>query len=281
MKSAVITGVSTGIGYASTALLIEKGFHIFGSVRREEDARRLSEVFGKAYTPLVFDITDGQAIEKAATSIREKLGGQNLTGLVNNAGISVSGPLMHIPLDDVRYQMEVNFFGLLKTTQSFLPLLGTDSKRLGGPGRIINISSVSGRRSYPFIGPYAASKHAVEAISDSLRMELLLYGIDVIVIEPGHVKTPIWDKTPDLSVYQETDYFPVLLQVMTKVLQSKNNSLPDHLIARTIHSALTARKPKTRYLIVKNKFKNWTLIGLLPDRLVDRLYLGRLKKING
>jgi len=281
MKFVVITGVSTGIGYATAEFLIGKGFHVFGSVRKEEDARRLSAVFGAAYTPLVFDIRDAPAIEKAAAFVKAELGDQNLSALVNNAGISVQGPLMHIPLDDVRYQMEVNFFGLIKTTQSFLPLLGTDRRRTGGPGRLINISSVSGRRSFPFLGPYTASKHALEAISDALRVELLIYGIDVIVIEPGNVKTPIWDKIQDLSIYQDTEYFPILSRLMTKLKQSKNEGLPDKLIAATIHSALTSEKPKTRYLILKNKFINWTLIGLLPERFVDKLYLRRLKKISG
>ena len=277
IKSVVITGVSSGIGHATTAYLIEKGFHVFGSVRSKKAADNLSTRFGNAYTPLIFDITDEQAGKAAAEKVKTLIGDKNLAGLVNNAGISVPGPLMHIPLDDVRYQMEVNFIGQLRTIQLFLPLLGTDPHRQGAPGRIVSISSVSGRRSYPFLGPYAASKHALEAMSAALRVELLLYGIDVIVIEPGNVHTPIWDKIPDMSKYKNTDYFTVISRIMTKIRQAKNNSLSDTLIAHTIHTALTSSRPKTRYLIVKNKLINWTLIGLLPDRLMDRFYLAQFK----
>jgi short-subunit dehydrogenase len=174
--------------------------------------------------------------------------------------------------------MEVNFFGLLKTTQLFLPLLGADKNRKGRPGRVINISSVSGLKSFPFIGPYAASKHALEAISDSLRLELLMYGIEVIVIEPGNVLTPIWDKVPDLSIYKQTDYFPILSYAFNRISRSKEKSMSDVVIARVVHKALTKVKPKIRYLVVKNKFLNWTLYRLISDRMMERLYKSKLKK---
>ena len=278
MDYVLITGVSTGIGYATTKFLLDKGFHVIGSVRSEEDARRLENDFGNSFTSLVFDITDHPTIEIEAKKVEQILQGKKLFGLVNNAGISVPGPLMHIPIDKVRYQMEVNFFGLLKTTQIFLPLLGADKNRKGRPGRIINISSVSGLKSFPFIGPYAASKHALEAISDSLRIELLLYGIDVVVIEPGNVLTPIWDKIPDLSIYKQTDYYPILSDLIGKVSSSKEKSMSDVVIARAIHKALTIKRPKFRYLIINNKFWNWTVFQLIPERIMDNLYLSKFKK---
>ncbi len=279
MEYILITGVSSGIGYATTKFLLDKGFHIFGSVRSEEDANRLENDFGQSFTALVFDITDHPKIEKEAKKVEKTLQGKNLFGLVNNAGISVPGPLMHIPLEQVKYQMDVNFFGLLKVTQIFLPFLGTDKERKGKPGRIINISSVSGLKSFPFVGPYAASKHALEAISDSLRLELLMYGIKVIVIEPGNVLTPIWDKIPDLSIYKHTGYFPILKYAFDNISRSKKKSLSDRAIAGVIHIALTKVKPKIRYLVIKNKFLNWTFYSLLPDKFVAWLYTAKLKKI--
>ncbi len=278
MEYVLITGVSTGIGYATTKFLLDKGFHVIGSVRSEEDARRLENDFGNSFTSLVFDITDHPKIEIEAKKVEQILQGKNLLGLVNNAGISVPGPLMHISIDKVRYQMEVNFFGLLRTTQIFLPLLGAGKNRKGRPGRVINISSVSGLKSFPFIGPYAASKHALEAISDSLRIELLLYGIDVVVIEPGNVLTPIWDKIPDLSIYKQTDYYPILSNLIGKVSSSKEKSMSDVVIARAIHKALTIKRPKFRYLIINNKFWNWTVFQLIPERIMDNLYLSKFKK---
>ena len=276
MKYVVITGVSSGIGYATTKELVNRGFHVFGSVRNKEDADRLKSDMGDNFTPLIFDVTDHKGIEKAARMVEKQINTENLIGLVNNAGIAVSGPLMHIPINDVRYQMEVNFLGTLKVIQAFLPALGADYDRTGKSGRIINISSVSGRSAYPFVGPYAASKHALEAISDSLRRELLLYGIDVIVIEPGYVKTPIWDKMSDISIYKETDYFKILEHVTSMIMRTRHKALPDSVIARLIGKVLTIKKPKLRYLVIKKKFKNWILPRILPDRWVDRAIAAKL-----
>ena len=276
MKYVVITGVSSGIGYAATKELLIRGFHVFGSVRKKQDADRLKFDMGENFTPLIFDITEHKGIEKAARIVEKHIQTENLTGLVNNAGIAISGPLMHIPINDVRYQLEVNFLGTLKVIQTFLPVLGADYNRTGKPGRIVNISSVSGRYAYPFVGPYAASKHALEAISDSLRRELLIYGIDVIVIEPGNVNTPIWDKMSDISIYKKTDYYKILEHVTSMVMRTRNKTLPDSVIARLIGKVLTTKKPKLRYLVVNKKFKNWILPRILPDRWVDRVIAAKL-----
>jgi NAD(P)-dependent dehydrogenase (short-subunit alcohol dehydrogenase family) len=278
MNYVVITGVSTGIGYAAVKELLAKGFYIFGSVRNTRDAQRLKKDFGDSFTPLIFDVTDHERIDEAAAEVADSIGTENLRGLVNNAGISVSGPLMHIPVDRVRYQMEVNYIGVLKVTQAFLPLLGSNRQRSGKPGRIINISSVSGRFAYPFVGPYAASKYALEAVSDSLRRELFLYEIDVILIEPGSVDTPIWEKLPDYSIYAKTDYYPILERLKSILLKQKSGWMPDSLVAKTIGKALTTTRPKTRYLLVKNKFKNGILLRLLPDRWLDKIIINALKK---
>jgi NAD(P)-dependent dehydrogenase (short-subunit alcohol dehydrogenase family) len=194
MKSVLVTGASSGIGWGTVRVLLRQGFGVFGSVRREEDARRLAGEFGSRFTPVIFDVTDDAAIAAAAGQVRQMLDGERLAGLVNNAGIAVPGPLMELRIEDFRRQLAVNLLGQLAVTQAFLPLLGTDLGLKGPAGRIIMMSSVAGRTGVAFLGPYAASKHALEGMSKSLRQELMMFGIDVIVVAPGSVATPIWDK---------------------------------------------------------------------------------------
>ena len=165
----VLTGVSTGIGASTAGLLVQKGFHVFGGVRREEDGERLRSQLGVGFTPLLFDVTDQSAIERAVVEVDQALSGATLAGLVNNAGIGIGGPLALLPLDSFRHLLEVNLIGAVAVTQAFLPLLGCDRARTGRPGRIVNISSVGGKRAMPFMAPYSASKHALEAVSESLR----------------------------------------------------------------------------------------------------------------
>src|SRR6266498_1580092 len=208
MQSVVVTGVSTGIGWGITKILIQRGFPVFGSVRKTQDAERLTKEFGEGFVPLIFDVTDEAAVQAAARQVRDQLNGETLFGLVNNAGIAIPGPLMHLPTDDFRHQIEVNLVSVLIVTKAFLPLLGTDRSLHGKPGRIINISSVGGKAGGPFLGAYAVSKHELEEFSESLRRELMLYGIDVIIVGPGAVATPIWDKAEqlDVSTFANTEY---------------------------------------------------------------------------
>src|SRR5512132_2969025 len=156
MQSVVVTGISTGIGWAITKVLIQHGFRVFGSVRKAQDAERLSKEFGENFVPLLFDVTDEPAVQAAAQQVREQLHGETLFGLVNNAGIAVPGPLMHLPTEDFRYQLEVNLVSVLIVTKGFLPLLGTDRSLHGKPGRIVNISSTGGKFGGPFVGAYVA-----------------------------------------------------------------------------------------------------------------------------
>ncbi len=167
MKHVVITGVSSGIGFDGARYLVERGWHVFGSVRRTADGERVRAELGEGFTPLFFDVTDEGAIKTAAGQVSERIGETGLWGLVNNAGIAVPGPLMHLPLEEFRQQLEINVTGQLAVTQAFLPLLGVRKNASHPPGRIVNISSVSGRIAYPFLGPFAASKHALEALSDA------------------------------------------------------------------------------------------------------------------
>ena len=271
--SVVITGASTGIGWSTTQLLLQKGFRVFGTVRKGSDADRLQAEFGDHFIPLLADVTDEAAVRHAATRVAEMLGQERLAGLVNNAGIVVAGPLLHLEPSDIRRQMEVNLIGPFHMTKVFAPLLGSDPQRTGRPGRIVQISSVSGALGIPFVGPYVASKFALEGMSESLRRELMLYGIDVIVVGPGAVLTPIWDKTvaEDNDRFNATPYGPIIQRFRAFFTEEGKKGFAPEVIAQAIHRALTARKPKVRYAVVPQRFKNWTAPMLLPRRVVDRL----------
>jgi NAD(P)-dependent dehydrogenase (short-subunit alcohol dehydrogenase family) len=275
MRSVVVTGTSTGIGWGAAKALIGQNFRVFGSVRKRQDAERLSAELGENFTPLVFDVTDEAAVYGAAAQVRDALAGGTLSGLVNNAGISVPGPLLELPIEDFRRQFEVNLIGVVTVTQAFAPLLGTDRQLQGKPGRIVNISSVGGRTATPFLAPYNASKFALEGLSESLRRELLLFGIDVIVVGPGAVVTAIWDKAEkiDLSAYLATPYGPALQKLRDYMLGIGRKGLPPEQLGAVIAQALTAPHPKTRYAVTPQPFQDF-LGRTLPARWLDRL-IGR------
>jgi NAD(P)-dependent dehydrogenase (short-subunit alcohol dehydrogenase family) len=270
-QSVVITGVSTGIGWATAKVLLGKGFRVFGTVRKQTDADRLSAEFGKDFVPLLADVTDEAAVRQAAARVGEMLGGERLAGLVNNAGIVVGGPFLHLEASEMRRQMEVNLMGPFMVTQAFASLLGSDPVRIGPPGRIVQISSVSGAVGVPFVGAYVASKYALEGMSESLRRELMFYGIDVIVVAPGMVVTPIAEKGMGLSRFSATDYGPILERFQAFFEVERKKGLAAEELGNVIHHALTVRKPKARYAPVAGRFMNWTLPMLLPKRVVDRI----------
>jgi NAD(P)-dependent dehydrogenase (short-subunit alcohol dehydrogenase family) len=272
MKSIVVTGASTGIGWGCTKVLTQKGFHVFGSVRKQADADRLSAAFGDAVTPLLFDVTDAQAVAAGALDVAARLAGATLAGLVNNAGIANPGPLLHVDIAYFRQQLEVNVTGQLIVTQAFAPLLGASPEtRTKTPGRIAMMSSVGGKVGMPFVGPYNTSKFALEGLSESLRRELMLYGVDVIVIAPGAIATPIWDKADalDLSPYERTPYGPIVAKVKGYMTEMGRKGLAPERIGEVVHTALTAPKPKTRYIVTPDPLQNW-MSNNLPKRLVDR-----------
>ncbi|MEJ2125610.1 MAG: SDR family oxidoreductase [Alphaproteobacteria bacterium] len=267
----VVTGASTGIGYATVETLTKDGFHVFAGVRAEDDAVRLRTAFGSACTPVIFDISDGEAVSRAAAIVADRLGKGTLSGLVNNAGIAVTGPLMLLPLDDVRRQIEVNVIAQIAVCQAFTPLLGTDPARQGQPGRIVMMSSVSGQIAAPFVGPYAASKFALEAISDSLRRELIIFGIDVIVIGPGAIATPIWGKASTRQgLTTDTPYEAYARAFEQHAVQIGKNGLPPERVAHEVLRALTARHPPARIAVVPNRWSNWLARAVLPKRFLDR-----------
>lgn len=278
MKSIVVTGASTGIGWGCVKVLVGKGFHVYGSVRKQADADRLSKEFGAAITPLLFDVTDEAAVKAGAQAVAQKLNGETLAGLVNNAGIAVSGPLLHLDVAEFRQQIEVNVTGQLIVTQAFAPLLGAapgaDAKT---PGRIVMMSSVGGKNASPFVGPYNASKFAIEGFSESLRRELMIYGVDVIVIAPGAVATPIWDKADavDVSRYANTPYRKALDAVKSYMIKLGREGFPPEKIGEAVWTALTSPNPKTRYVVTPDPFMNWITLAL-PKRFIDNMMASRL-----
>ena len=277
MQSVVITGASTGIGWATAKLLLTRGFRVFGSVRKQADADRLRSEFGANFTPLLFDVTDEAAVLAAAREVRAALNGETLAGLVNNAGIAVAGPVMGLAVDEFRRQLDVNVIGPIIATQAFGPLLGADPSLKGAKGRIVMVSSVGGKNGNPLLSAYSASKHAIEGLSESLRREMMLFGIDVIIVAPGAVKTPIWSKADevDISGYRNSPFFPALEKIRKFTRQLGENGLPPEKIAEAIVGALTSASPKVRYSITPDPMRH-IITAVLPKRMVDRIIARRL-----
>jgi NAD(P)-dependent dehydrogenase (short-subunit alcohol dehydrogenase family) len=278
MRAVVVTGASTGIGWASAKLLLDKGFRVFGSVRKDADAQRLKSEFGANFMPLMFDVTDEAAVRSAARDVRAAINGETLAGLVNNAGIAVAGPVLEISVEQFRRQMEVNVIGPVIATQAFGRLLGSDASLKGPKGRIVMISSVAGRNGNPLTPAYAASKHALEGLSESLRRELMLFGIDVIIVAPGPVKTPIWskgDEEANISAYQNSPYFPALQKLRTAAQHLADIGLPAEKIAETVYEALTLPHPKVRYQLAPDPMRH-LMTAYLPKRMVDKIITRRL-----
>jgi hypothetical protein len=275
MKSVVITGVSSGIGEGAAKVLTEAGFRVFGAVRRQADADRLKQALGERFEPLLFDVTDEGAVKAAAERVGAALAGEPLFGLVNNAGIAVAGPLMELPLDEFRRQLEVNLVGVVAVTQAFGPLLWGGRGRGARPGRIVNITSVGGKTALPFMAPYCASKFALEGLTESLRREMLLYGVEVIAIAPGMVRTEMTVKGSelDLTPFETSPYIESLKKIRAFMTPGGRPTLTPEQLGRAIQLALTTPRPKVRYTIAPDAVQTF-LIEHLPKRVIDRL-LGR------
>ena len=270
-KNILITGVATGIGYGCAVEFIKRGYQVFGSVRKIEDASKLREEFGESFIPLIFDVTDQVQVDAAVVKVSDLIGDVGLACLINNSGIAMGGPLMHQSMEEIEYHFQVNVMGLIRVTKAFLPLLGARENHKAAPGKIINISSVAGRFAQPFVGAYVGSKHAVEGMSHSLRRELLIYGIDVVIIGPGAVKTPIWDKGINMEPYMDTIYGPILKEFAKSAKEGCKNGLSVAYLAQNIVNIFENPSPKSRYPFVPQKFKSWTLPMLMPDRVIDRM----------
>ena len=277
MKNAMITGASTGIGQASAKYLADKGWRVFAGVRKTEDAERLSAELGERVRPVLCDVTDADIIKSAAEQVHNELQGQNLHGLVNNAGIAVAGPLLHLPPDEMTRQLDVNVTGQMRVTQAFAPLLGARKDFAGTPGRIVNMSSVAGFHAMPILTPYACSKFALEALTEGLRREMMLYGIDVVAINPGPIKTPIWDKAQELDPeqYGQTDFIKAIHRLLKFTLKSAENGLPPERVAQAVHAALTDRKPRLNTVVTPTPMQG-LMLKILPTRMADRMIAKQL-----
>lgn len=274
MKNIVITGVASGIGYGALREFIKQGYRVFGSVRTREDADRLAGEFGSNFVPLICDITKHNTVYDAAAMVRNILKNEGLDGLINNAGAAEGGPLMHMPIDVFQKHLDVLVTGHLVTTQVFLPLLGAQDQYPNKPGRIINISSIAGKSGSPFLGAYVAAKHALEGLSKTLQIELQPYGIDVVVISPGLVQTKIWDKIQDetFEKYKGTIYyepFRNFVNFFKKAMPREGIELHDFSVR--VRKIFETEKPNLNYLLVRNKFKNWTIPETLPRRTVNKM----------
>jgi hypothetical protein len=273
MKSVVITGTSTGIGYQTSKTLIASGYRVFGSVRTNEDADRVTMELGKNFIPLVFDVTDEQAVKESVNKVSALLDNQTLAGLINNAGIAVFGAVQNLTAEEFKHQFDVNLLGVFHCTQAYMDLLGADKDRHGAPGKIINISSISGELAMPFMSAYNMSKFGLEGFSEALRRELMIFGIDVVVVAPGPIKTPIWtkvDKVGMLKRYDNSAYRKVSSKMVRFAEALEKKGVSSEVVAQRILTILTNSKSKTRYRIDAQWFQN-ALLSLLPKRTSDKM----------
>ena len=275
----VVTGASTGIGAACALDCARRGMTVFAGVRDHRAGEALAGKSGPSLIPITLDVTDEMSIARSVEVVQRVVGEAGLGGLVNNAGIAIGSPLEVIPLSQLRKQFEVNVIGLIAVTQAFLPLLRR------GRGRIVNMGSIAGRGTIPLLGPYSASKHALEALTDALRMELQPWGIQVSIIEPGAIATPIWEKSDkvagdlEASASEEAKalYGEAVIRIREAVAQSAKRAISPDAVVRAVHHALTASCPHTRYLVGADaKVRAW-MVKWLPDRIQDRLLTWILK----
>jgi short-subunit dehydrogenase len=278
MKYVLITGVSSGLGYAMTkALIQDNSYFVFGSVRQEKDGEILKQKFGELFHPLVFDVTNPVGFQKAVEETKIVLAGKEIFALINNAGIAYHGPLELFPIDQLKYQYEVNVIGVVRTLQAFLPIMSQNTHNEIS-SKIINIGSVSGMITRPFFGPYASSKHALRSLSDAMRRELVLKGVQVVLLEPGAMKSEIWDKAKKDGQYYEgtiySEFYKKKDQMLDQIIES---SMSTSSLTQLLLQILKRDKNKSRYLIYKRKWYFRFLLSL-PDRVLDRIILKRMKK---
>ncbi len=271
LPAVLITGASTGIGMACALELDRRKFRVFAGVRSEASGDRLRKNGSSLLTPVMIDVTDSASISAAAAIIKEQIGGRGLAGLVNNAGIGVSGPLELVPIEELRRQFEVNVIGHVAVTQAVLPLLRI------ARGRIVNIGSINGALASPYLGPYAASKFAMEAVTDALRMELRTWGIRVSIVEPGPIATPIWEKSfaaadrlaNTIPSQAMALYNPDLTVVRKNIAKIANQAEPVDIVVRAVVHALTAPNPKTRYFLHYRNRLLFRGFKVVPDVIRD------------
>jgi NAD(P)-dependent dehydrogenase (short-subunit alcohol dehydrogenase family) len=268
-RSVLVTGASSGIGEHVVTTLIDRGYTVFAAMREPGDGTGLAE---EGAIVVTLDVTNARSIEKAKECVRDRLGGAQLGAVVNNAGIGSFGPLELVETEEIRRVFEVNVLGAHAVTRSFLPQLRASR------GRIVMISSVSGRIAAPFLGPYAASKFALEALSDSLRRELAPFGVRVVVVQPGPIATPLWRKmrARDASRFESSAYGPALSKFRTLVEASEKAARHPEEVSRMVVRAIEARSPPARLLATRSSLA-MRMLGCLPDQLLDWLVVSRVR----
>jgi NAD(P)-dependent dehydrogenase (short-subunit alcohol dehydrogenase family) len=277
-RTVVITGASTGIGEACALRLDKAGWRVFAGVRKEADAARLKQEASARLTPITLDVTNQAQIDAAAKTVADAVGAAGIQGVVNNAGVSVNGPLEYLTSDDLRKQLEVNVIGQIAMTRAFLELVRK------GNGRIVFIGSIAGKMATPFLGPYCASKHAMEALSDALRQELRPWGISVSLVEPGSIATKIWEKgMNDADEYEKNmpeeatmRYGKAFMALREAAQKFGDAGIPADRVAKPVEHALTSGRPRTRYIVGFDATIQ-SIIRRVPDRLRDRLVAMQLK----
>ena len=273
IRAVVITGASTGIGEACALRLDRHGWRVFAGVRKEADGERLKQQASDRFAPITIDVTAQASIKSAAEVVASAVGEAGLAGLVNNAGITVPGPIEFLPIEELRRQLEVNTIGQIAVTQAFLPLIRK------GHGRIVNMGSIGGRMATPFIGAYCASKFALEALTDSLRQELRPWDIGVSIVEPGSIATPIWEKGRAAADELEErlpqaarDLYGDAIDAFRRAVDKRAGAgIPADEVAKAVEHALTAKRPKTRYLVGMDARLPAVLAKVVPDRARDGL----------
>jgi NAD(P)-dependent dehydrogenase (short-subunit alcohol dehydrogenase family) len=276
VTAVLVTGVSSGIGFAIAEGFTGRGQLVFGTVRSLADGARLRERLGENFVPLVADVTEPATLAAAAKYITTHHPGVALVGLVNNAGIAISGALLEQPIETFENHLKVNLVGPLNVVRAFASLLRPVPGRSSAPRRIVNISSAAGRFAAPFLGAYSASKHGLEGLSGSLRRELLCMEIDVIVVAPGAVRTPIWDKSEAHSaqaspLITEWPWAKARVAFEAMMLKRGRAGIEPAIVAETVIMALTSPNPKPRYAIGRSTNLVAALSSFLPTRLQDRL----------
>ncbi|GIW22596.1 MAG: oxidoreductase [Candidatus Sericytochromatia bacterium] len=270
-KYVLVTGASTGIGRSIVEKLALNDYIVFATARKDKDLENLSKI--KNIIPIKMDLLDHNSVLQAKSEVKKQLNGNKLFSIINNAGIAIGGPIELIPMEELRKQFEVNFFGTVDVIQTFFSLL--DEKH----SKIINMSSVGGKVANPFMGPYNASKFALEAMSDSLRRELLNTNIDVIVIEPGRIVTPIWDKAEDIDPkkYKDSRYYEVLGRVKKFIISRGKLGAPPDKVSKKVIEILSNKNNKARYWVSSKPLIEVFIPKLLPDRVLDKVIKRFLK----
>ena len=276
-KSILITGVSSGIGHGTLSYFVKKGFHVYGSVRNSKDANKLKKIFRENFTPLIFDVTKEAQVKKAASILKKDLKNSNLLALVNNAGVAISGPILLQKVKDFEKQININLNGAFRVLKFFAPLCGAEKNNNSKKGVIFNISSISGKIGMPGVGAYTASKFGLEGLSHSLRRELIRYGVDVVIIGPGPIKSEIFDKIDKkfLETLKKSDYAKVAKNIPKRMKNAKKIAFPAEEVGKLIFNALHDPNRKTRYTITPNKLMYWTLPMLITDRMLDKMVTKR------